>query len=114
MKKIDEFRINWTADHEQYFPGHSTVFTRYTHSATGSGDTLREAFEDTLEQLSEDWDVACVEPEMLSELTAQAPAGNLDIAVTDDCGECGEDCAACAGDWHYCVSVDVREKGGDS
>lgn len=52
-KRITDFRISWTADHEQFYPGHSLVFTDYTHSGQGYGETLREAFEDALDQLAE-------------------------------------------------------------
>ena len=51
--KIEEFRVTWTADHEQYFQGHGIACTDYTHCATGYGSTLRESFEDAITQLQD-------------------------------------------------------------
>lgn len=52
-KRITDFRVTWEASHAQYYQGHSTMFTEYTHSGQGCGETLREAFEDSMEQLCE-------------------------------------------------------------
>ena len=81
--KIEEFRVTWTADHEQYWQGHGIVFTDYTHCATGCGETLRDAFNDALEDLCQqdsrfadligdmNKQTDTVEAEMLEELTSQ-------------------------------------------
>lgn len=78
-KRIEEFRVSWSADHEQYWQGHGTAFTNYTHCATGCGETLREAFEDAIcslaEQIPQDYiDNGYFDKpytEMLADLTAQ-------------------------------------------
>ncbi len=50
---IKEFSVSFQADHEQYWQGHGIACTNYTHCATGCGETLRDAFEDALEDLSQ-------------------------------------------------------------
>ena len=86
MKTIKSFNVSWQADHNQYYQGHSTVFTDYTHSGQGVGETLREAFEDALEQLAEqDIDVngelllhdSEIYKEMRAELTSQVKAPEM-------------------------------------
>ena len=55
-KRIMDFRVNWVADHEQYYQGHGIAgpgMEHWTHSATGNGNTLRDAFEDALEGLAQ-------------------------------------------------------------
>lgn len=145
---IESFNVSWQADHEQYYRGHGIVFTEYTHCATGVGETLREAFEDSLEQLADsdglDYTgyLAPLEDAMLAELTAQVKEPEmLDWTVVQgycdapECCKCGlqihdtefmdedepyhimcpmdnddAECAVCAGEWHYYVSIDVRVK----
>ncbi len=120
---IKDFRVTWQADHEQYWQGHGIACTDYTHCATGCGETLREAFEDALEDLAQqDIEVYDVdEKEMLAELTAQVKTPkDLDMdTVTAECPghtnvttEEGEeediDCSVCSGDWHFYVNIDVK------
>ena len=134
--KIEEFRITWTADHEQYFQGHGIACTDYTHCATGYGNTLRDALEDALESLAQQsFDIdKDLEAAMLEELESQVEKPELldmDIVEAyctdehtieyhyDDCPEDCEseacfiedddpDCSVCAGEWHYYVMVDLK------
>ena len=136
-KQITGFQVSWTADHEQYYLGHSLAFSPYTHSGQGCGETLREAFEDALDNLAEqDIDVNAplsgtfgneLEQDMLVELTSQVkdpamldwdivqaecPAhgkhAEPDSKEWSDGGALAEDCTICAGEWHFYVNVDVR------
>ena len=108
-KRITEFRVTWTADHAQYFPGHSTVFTEYTDCAVGCGETLREAFEDALESLAQQ-DLflretgyttihanRLIEQAMLAELTSQVKKpSDLDVDIVQaECPEQGEHYQQC-------------------
>ncbi len=156
---ITDFNVSWSADHEQYWQGHGIAFTDYVHCATGCGESLREAFEDALEDLAQqDIEISAdIEKAMLEELEAQCSGEfkePLDVSIVDaccdasgehrttiDCDDCegtgdnpnddtgitpcstcegkgqfeGEDespdCAVCAGDWHFYVSIDVKVEG---
>ena len=113
-KTITAFRVSWTADHEQYWQGHGVAFTEYDECVTGCGETLREAFEDAVEQLAMDgFDVGAyhvihekegvdkmlsVEQEMLAELDG----ADLDVGIVeaycDAEGAHKTECQDCAGD----------------
>lgn len=127
-KKIVAFRVSWTADHEQYYQGHSLVFSDYTNSGQGAEETLRESLKSALDDLSEqgiDWTVDEYKA-MLAELTgqvkdpamldwdiarAECPTRGTHSRVTDDADlveDTEPDCAVCAGEWHFYVNVDVQ------
>lgn len=108
-KRITDFSISWQADHEQYWQGHGTAFSEYTHCATGCGSTLREAFEDALEDLCQQDSTFAdligdmnkttdtLEAEMLADLTSQVKEPemlDLDI-VQAECPEQGEHSVNC-------------------
>ena len=105
-KQVTWFRVTWTADHEQYRQGHAIAFTYYDECAIGCGETLREAFDDALEDLAQQ-DVTVsseLEREMLAELQSQVSPNYkqpLDATVTDIyCAEQGEherNCQNCNG-----------------
>lgn len=105
MKTIKDFRVTFTAAHEQYWQGHGIAFTHYTHCATGAGETLREAFEDAINQL----DLPGViwtdtkERDMLTALTEQLrDAADLDVDIVQakcpDEGKHLTECPDCKGE----------------
>ncbi len=103
QKRIAEFRVSWTADHEQYFPGHGIAFTDWTHCAVGCGETLRESFEDAVGELDFDSPIDRTQyNEMLAELTTQVQEPEMldwDIvkAECDEEGEHEKTCPTCDG-----------------
>lgn len=122
--KITDFQVSWTADHEQYFQGHGISEAKWTHCAIGVGETMREALDDALETLSmaynidtsnNDW-MEGLEDKIITELISQVREPEmLDWNISDaragycENAECSnEDCAVCAGEWHYYVMVDVK------
>ena len=136
-KRITDFRVSWDANHEQYYQGHSTTFTGYLRSGQGCAETLREAFEDALDDLIDngaaDIDKELVyrdapfytdllvelisqvkDPEMLDWDIVRAECPEQGKHCTEDSeeyangGQLAEDCAICAGEWHFYVNVDVR------
>ena len=130
-KTIADYRISWTADHEQYFQEHGIADQdHYTHCAVGSGKTLREAFHGAFADLIEqgvlsvtDLEnnhsdlveyVPTIETDMLADLIGQVKGPEmLDWDIVKDCcdfqGEHDDpDCSVCAGDWHYYVMVDLK------
>lgn len=102
---IAEFRIvDHGVDHEQFFQGHSTVFTDYTDSATGCGASAREAAQDAAEQL------ACAGFDLPAALFVDIDALSADVDVPEFDDDAEQSFGAmsepsCA--WHY-VSIDVR------
>ena len=112
-KRITDFRVTCVADHEQYYLGHSIMFTDYTHSGQGCGETLREAFEDALESLYQMGSpkegeltavptdaLRAVEADILAELTSQVKAPEmLDWHIVKaECPAQGKHvCTACGG-----------------
>lgn len=120
-KTITDFLVSWEADHEQYWQGHGIATTKWDDTATGCGETLREAFEDALEGLAQNGIEISegFEQDVLSELTAQVEsASGLDKDIVEEyCefnGDHGEeedpDCSVCASEWHFYVSIDVMVK----
>lgn len=128
-KKITDFSVSWEADHEQYWQGHGIAFSDYDECATGCGETLREAFEDALDSLAQndlrftdEQEKALVEdlvsqvkdPAMLDWSIDNPRSGYCDFVAKEDGTEDHqteehiEDCAVCAGDWHYYVNIDVK------
>lgn len=111
MTKI--YSISWTADHEQYFPGHSNL--RGEHE-TGVGETLGEAFEDALDSLAQR-DIE-IPPEAEKELCADLQSSlrkpyNLETDIREiECDHASleedQDCAVCAGNWHFYVTIDIN------
>lgn len=136
-KKITSFNVSWTANHERFYPGHSIVFSDYTHTGKGCGETLREAFDDAVQDLHEqllDMTEALADivdgltaeltgqvkdPEMLDWdiVRAECPTRGTHSCMTDD-GDLIEDtepdCAVCAGEWHFYVNVDVQVEGDEN
>ncbi len=123
---IKDWAISWTADHEQYWQGHGIATTDYTHCATGCGESLRDAFEDAIEDLAQQGVIVTVfdGDAMLDDLRAQCSGDlkePLDATVTDvycdaddeDRADENHDCAVCAGEWHFYVSIDVIVTDGD-
>lgn len=147
-KRITNFSVSWQADHAQYWQGHGIALTNYTHCATGCGDTLREAFEDALEDLAQQgielqptpsaFPEDDIDKQMLADLTSQVKEPDMiDMDIVQaycdakgqhrrecehgvDPDECIEeehintsydsekdDCAICAGEWNFYVSIDV-------
>jgi hypothetical protein len=67
MKRIGEWDVeDHGVDGAQYFPGASTVFTRYDEVETGIGETFNDALEDALEQLATRFDVDDADLEQIS------------------------------------------------
>jgi len=117
-KQVTEFSVECEADHEQYWQGHSTLFTRYIECATGCGSTLREALGDALDGLAQqDIEITAEQEQAITaELKSQLAKGYTldDDIVSIYCpmqGEHGDDddpdCAVCAGEWYFYVSIDV-------
>jgi DnaJ-class molecular chaperone len=125
--KLESWAVSFQADHEQYWQGHGISFTHYTHCATGCGETLREAFEDAMEDLAQQGIYVPVfdGDAMLDELRSQVRAdivnpltmtiveaecdSNGKHTTTVTCATCdgegndngGSDCATCDGKGEY-------------
>ena len=123
-KHIADFRVSWIADHEQYYQGRGIACTGYTHSGQGCGETLREAFEDALDNLSQQLDSplnTSLDPgdqtyrEILAELTSQVKeleVLDLDI-VRAECPEQGEHTTIVSGDCAKCGEPDGSDHGSE-
>lgn len=114
MRTVKEYSIDWTADHEQYWQGHGVTFSHYEECATGCGNTLAEAIEDCLEGLAQQ-DIL-ISDEQEKEIKASITSDlrkpytlETDIreVYCEHESEEDDDCAVCAGEWHYYVSIDV-------
>ena len=57
MQTIKEYKIEYSIDYAQYWPGAGVSNTAYDNVYTGVGSTYREAYEDMLECASCDYDV---------------------------------------------------------
>src|SRR5262245_54614948 len=120
---IESFRVSWTADHAQYYQGHSITFSNYTHSGQGCGETLREAFDDALECLCEQLPTTLTNPivdkefetEALDELISQVKSPAMldwDI-VQAECDEQGEhlvSCTLCDGHGTFTDDMDGHQE----
>src|SRR5690606_3915173 len=53
MRITDYEIIDHGADHEQFFPGCATAFSRFSFVVTGAGDTPRDAVEDALNRMAD-------------------------------------------------------------
>lgn len=101
MKTVEGFDVTiHGVENRQYFQGVSCVFTDFTDYAVGIGFTCAEAFEDALEQLSDqDWDVNNIHASenMPEENVYQVlNIEETDIETTDEL-EC-----------YWCVSIRVK------
>lgn len=112
-----ESTVSWEADHEQYWQGHGIALSAWTRSSTGCGATLSDAFDDALENLAQqaievsDAQAAAWETELHDSLISGHTFGTT-IAEAFCDGHTEEedtDCAVCAGEWHFYVSIDIRE-----
>jgi hypothetical protein len=90
-KTVAEYEIvDHGVEHNQYFQGCGTAFTRFTDVATGVGDDPQAALDDALESLAQSgWDVE----EIFNAAGRDYPTTN----IQDETGELG-----------YYVSVRVR------
>lgn len=101
-KKVADFELrDHGIDHAQYFPGYSTVFTRFDRCYTGCGDNPAEAFNDALEQIAmDDFDAEDLETRILAEENDAKPmpekpgahddCHNAADCEIDDCEDCRE------------------------
>lgn len=101
MKTIQEYEIvDHGIEHEQYFQGCGTAFTRFETVATGIGNGLKQALNDAADQLAEQG------YEISNEL--QSEIDSLDSKETEethtDCGD--EECYS--QDVYYYASIRVR------
>ena len=83
--KIENFDVEWTFDHAQYWTGAGVAFTDYDEVCTGTGNTPGEAFEDALAQIGADgYDVSAIEFPHPESLDAEMECECAD----DEDGEC--------------------------
>ena len=124
-KQIADYNItDHGVENSQYFRGHGIAFTDYDDTATGVGDSFREAFDDALDLLAQnDWntDHITLSPDdrdnpkiywsIREWLNLVEPSECPNREGEDDCPGC-EDCEA-PEDVYYYVSVDVKGKDGE-
>ncbi len=114
--------VDHGVEHAQYFQGHGTASTDWTHTATGCGSDTREALDDALEQLAQqpeldgiDWEglhkTICDKytdlksPGKVAAASVSAyherfnPNAENPVLCSDDCDEC---------EHHYYLSIDLR------
>ena len=118
MKAIKEFAISFEIEHEQYWQGHGISCTPYDRCATGIGDTLNEALEDAIDDLTnQDIDTTDAQLAEMRDILVGMIKGDYDLnsdIVAAQCYEHGkharngsDNCSVCAGEWLIYVNIDV-------
>ena len=99
--KEHSFRIvDHGPEHEQYFQGHGTAFTKYTHCYTGVGSDASEALRDALDHAAMSGEVPDY---LISDADASDDALDLRQCACDD-----DTRVNLPEDWHWYVSVDFK------
>lgn len=106
MKRIEEYEIvDHGIEHEQYFQGCGTAFSKFDDVYTGIGNSLKDALNDAAEQTASEYEVSS---ELGYEIDGADNVDYSDHAPDEtkhtDCG----DTHCFAEGMHYYASIRVR------